>query len=67
MMQRLLLVLLGLLPIPVLADISFVVTNAEDAISEAHNGSLGVGAIIIAAVGGMFVVNLILKILKGTL
>ena len=67
MMQRLLLVLLGLLPIPVLADLHFIVTNAEEAIDGAHNGSLGVGAIIIAAVGVMFVVNLILKILKGTL
>lgn len=67
MLNYLILLILGLLPISALADISFVVTNAEDAISEAHNGSLGVGAIIIAVVGGVFVVNLIMKILKGAL
>lgn len=66
-MQRLLLVLLGLLPIPVFADLHFIVTNAEEAIDGAHNGSLSVGAIIIVVVGGMFLVSLILKILKGTL
>lgn len=67
MLNRLILLILGLLPFPVLADISFIVTNAEDAIGEAHTGSLGVGAIVIAVVGGLFVVNLILKILRGGL
>ena len=67
MLNRLILLILGLLPIPVFADISFIVTNAEDAIDGAHQGSLSVGAIIIAVVGGLFVVNLILKILRGRL
>lgn len=67
MLNRLILFILGFLPFSAFADISFIVTNAEDAISDAHTGSLGVGAIIIAVVGGVFVVNLILKILRGAL
>lgn len=67
MLNRLILLILGLLPIPVLADISFIITNAEDAIDVAHQGSSSVGAIIIAVVGGILVVNLILKILRGCL
>lgn len=47
------------------ADISFIVTNAEDAIGAAQSGSLSVGAIIVSVVGGLFLVNLILRILKG--
>lgn len=31
MLNRLILLILGLLPIPVLADISFIITNAEEA------------------------------------
>lgn len=67
MLNRLILLILGLLPISALADISFIITNAEEAIDGAHQGSLSVGAIIIAVVGGLFVVNLILKILRGGL
>lgn len=66
MIYRLLLLLLSVLPIPVFADISFIISNAEDAVTGAHEGSLSVGAIIIAVVGGLFVINLILKILRGS-
>lgn len=64
-MLRLVFILFGLLPLSVHADISFIVTNAEDAIGAAQSGSLSVGAIIVSVVGGLFLVNLILRILKG--
>lgn len=64
-MLRLVLIFFLLFPFSVHADISFIVTNAEDAIGAAQSGSMSVGAIIVSVVGGLFLVNLILRILRG--
>lgn len=66
MLSRLILTFLGLLPFTAQADMSLIVTSAENAIVGVHHASLAVSAFVIAVLGGVFVFNLIMKILKGT-
>lgn len=63
-MQFLLIIVLWALSLNAQAEIAFIVTNAEDAITAASQDALGVGGASVLVVAGVVVVSLILSMLR---
>ncbi|MFM2319629.1 MAG: hypothetical protein RLZZ215_2250 [Pseudomonadota bacterium] len=63
-MRLSLVVLLFCFPLSVLADIEFIITNSEQALSNAGQGALSVGSVIVLGVAGLITATLILSMLR---
>lgn len=58
--------LLSFLPLSSQASIEFIVTNSEQALSDAQQGAFSVGSALVLVVAGIVVVTLILSMLRKT-
>ena len=60
------LILLSFLPLSSQASIEFIVTNSEQALSDAQQSAFSVGSALVLVVAGVVVVTLILSMLRKT-